>query len=139
MKRNQLVFILSTFLLSLAILIWFDFFSFSKVIYLPAWAKVLPFSIHTPAYIVFFCLIPVALFTDTITNASRLTLKSAFLSPVLGLIIYAFSGNFLSVGNAFLNTLFSYMFILLFHSLIPVVLLIMLRAAIIHFIPQRSK
>lgn len=129
MNRNQWAFIISTTLLSAVILIWLDLFLFGKVACLPAWAEMLPFSIYTPSYLIFLCLIPVVFLTDTRTNAFLFTYKSLLLSPVLGLLIYVLSDNLWSINNLFLNVSFNYAWIVLFHGLIPAILLLTLRAA----------
>jgi hypothetical protein len=76
MHRNKWAFISSTALLSVVILIWLDLFLFGKTMYLPAWTAMLPFSIYTPSYLIFLCLIPVVFLTDTRTNALLFTYKS---------------------------------------------------------------
>lgn len=128
MNRNQWSFIISATLLSAVILIWLDLFLFGKVMHLPAWAEMLPFSTYTPSYLIFLCLIPVAFLTDTRTNAIISTFTSLLLSPVLGLIVYTLSDNFWSISHFFFDISFNYVWIVLFHGLIPIVLLTTLRS-----------
>jgi hypothetical protein len=97
--------------------------------YLPAWTAMLPFSIYTPSYLIFLCLIPVVFLTDTRTNALLFTYKSLLLSPLLGLLVYALSRDSGSIGSFFFNISFNYAFIVLFHGLIPFTFLFALRAA----------
>jgi hypothetical protein len=123
MTRNNVAFLASTFLLSAAMVIWVDLFTFSKVVYLPAWTKVLPITIMAPSYIAFFCLIPATFIANNLASARVAVAKSVLLSPLAAIAIYAFNP---SHQNRFLfaNTLFNYVWIVLFYCLLPALLLV---------------
>jgi hypothetical protein len=132
MTRNNIAFLASTFFLSVAMVIWVDLFTFSKVVYLPAWAKVLPIPIMVPAYIAFLCLIPATIIANTLASTRVAIAKSVLLSPLAAIAIYALNP---SHQNRFLfaNALFNYVWIVLFHFLLPALLLIGART-IFHFV-----
>lgn len=132
MTRNNIAFLTSTILLSAAMVIWVDLFTFSKVVYLPAWTRVLPIPIMVPAYIAFFCLIPATFLADTLASTRVAIAKSVLLSPLAAIAIYALNP---SHQNRFLfaNTLFNYVWIVLFHFLLPALLLVGTRS-IFHYV-----
>lgn len=136
MNRNRLALIASTFLLSAAMFIWADLFNFSKVVYLPAWTKVLPAPINVPAYLAFTCLVPAAFVADSLRSACLAVAQSVLLSPLAAIVAYAL--NPIHQDKYLLaNSLFNYVFIVLFHCLIPALLLVGVRAAIHYTLGRR--
>ena len=127
MTRNNIALFASTLLLSAAMVTWVDLFTFSKVVYLPAWAKVLPIPIMVPAYITFVCLIPVTFIANSLASARVAIAKSVLLSPLAVIAIYALNP---SHQNRFLfaNAFFNYAFIVLYHCLLPALLLVGVRS-----------
>jgi hypothetical protein len=136
MNRNHIAFLTSTFLLSAVMVIWLDLFTFSKEIYLPAWANVLPIPIMVPAYFAFFCLTPAAFIANTPASARIAIAKSVLLSPLAAIAIYAFNP---SHQNSFLlsNALYNYVWIVLFHCLLPALLLVGART-VFHYVLKRK-
>jgi hypothetical protein len=136
MNRNRIAFIASTFLLSAAILIWVELFTFSKVANLPEWAKVLPTPIMAPAYLAFVCLIPAAVVADSLKSACLAVTKSVQLSPLAAIAAYALNPAY---HDRFLlaNVLFNYVWIALFHCFLPALLLVCVRA-VFHYLPTRK-
>ena len=127
MNRNHTAFVASTLLLSAAMVIWVDLFTFSKVVYLPAWAKVLHTPIMAPAYLAFVCLIPAVFVASSLENARLAVIKSVLLSPVAAIAAYALNPAY---QDRFLpmNVLFNYVWIVLFHCFLPALLLVGARA-----------
>ena len=89
MNRNSIAFFASMAALSAAMVIWGDLFRWSKVAYLPAWARVLPAPLMLPSYLTFVCLLPAALGTDSLVSARAAVLKSVLLAPFAAVIAFA--------------------------------------------------
>jgi hypothetical protein len=106
--------------------IWVDLFIFSKVVYLPAWANVLPAPILAPAFLAFVCLIPAAVVPDTLGGARWAVARSVLLSPLTAIAAYALNP---ANQDRFLpaNAIFNYLWIVLFHCLVPALLLVIVR------------
>lgn len=136
MNRNFVAFIASTLLLSAAMIIWVDLFTFSKVVYRPAWAKVLPMPRMVPAYLAFVCLIPAAVVASTPKDALLAVTKSFLLSPLAAIAAFALNPAhqywFLPI-----NMLYNYVWIVLFHCILPALLLVSARG-IFHYVRKHK-
>ncbi|AVY95404.1 MULTISPECIES: hypothetical protein [Microvirgula] len=129
LNRNHLAFIASTVLLSTVMVIWVDLFTFSKVFHIPEWAKTLSAPEKIPAYLAFACLVPAAFLTDNISRACQVVAKTVLLSPLPAISVYAFNLKSQDFSLLF-NTIFSYVWIVLFHCFIPATILLVARFAI---------
>jgi hypothetical protein len=128
MKPNpqSLAFVLSLFLLSLAVVIWSDLFLFSKTVYLPEWTKILPSPIDVPKFITFICLLPVVFSAKTLVKATTSTSKVILLAPLAALTKYLLNTAVLDI-HLLLNLVFHYLWIVGFHCLLPALALLGLR------------
>jgi hypothetical protein len=113
-------------MLGSAMLYWADLFLFSKTVQLPEWTKFLPSPIDAPMYITFVCLIPVFLFSKTLSTAAASASKVILLAPILVLITYAFRTN--NVEHLLFNVGFNYLWVIGFNCLLPVLVLLGIRA-----------
>jgi len=129
MNRNRIAFFASLATLSAAMVIWGDLFRWSKVAYLPEWAKVLPAPLMLPSYLAFVCLLPAALGTDSLASARSAVMKSVLLAPFAAVIAFALNPLH---QNAYLvfNALFHYVWIVLFFCALPAIIVVVIRAAI---------
>ncbi|MDP3537502.1 MAG: hypothetical protein Q8S26_02230 [Azonexus sp.] len=136
MNRDRLSTLTSLALLATAMLIWADIFNFSKTIYLPGWATLLPSPVNAPTYLTLLCLIPAALASTSITRAIRSISICIVVAPLFAVAIYALNPIH---QNAYLfaNALFSYVWIVLFHCAAPALLLLASRAAANHLRAQK--
>lgn len=129
MNLNRLAFFASMVALSAAMVIWGDLFRWSKVTYLPEWAKALPAPLMLPSYLAFICPLPAVLITDSLASARAAVVRSVLLSPLAAVIAYALNplhqDRFLVA-----NMLFNYVWIVLFFCVLPAVLVVLIRAAI---------
>jgi hypothetical protein len=112
-------------------LIWVDLFTFQKVVYLPAWAKILPAPLMAPAYLAFVCLIPAAFVANTLKGSILTVTKSVLLSPLTAIAAFALNPAHQD-GSLTVNVLFNYVWIVLFHCLLPALLLVGARA-VLHY------
>ena len=135
LNRNQLALSASVIALSVAMVVWADLFTFSKVVQLPQWAKALPWPMFAPSFLAFACLIPAAFGTDTFANACKAVTFSVLGCPLAAVVVYALNPLY---QDRFLpaNVLFNYFWVIGFHCLIPALLLVAARA-IFYFTRQR--
>lgn len=129
MNRNRIAFFASLAALSAAMVIWGDLFRWSKVAYLPEWAKALPAPLMLPSYLTFVCLLPAAFGTDSLTSARAAVLKSVLLAPFAAVVAYALNPlhqDFSLIPNA----LFHYVWIVLFFCVLPAVFVVFIHAVI---------
>jgi len=134
LTRNQYAAIASTLLLAAAMTIWSDLFAFSKAVHLPAWTKHLPNPINTPAYLAFVCLAPAALVPITPVSAGLAVIRCLLIAPLPALIGYALNPIYQD-QYLFWNLIFNYLWMILFHCLIPALLLLSVRA-VVHYLPK---
>jgi len=131
MYRNRLAFLGSLIALSAATVIWGDLFRWSKVVYIPKWAEILPAPIYLPAYLAFVCLLPAAFATDSSEIARASVLKCVLLAPVASIAAFALSAlhppPFISVSHLIINTLFHYIWIVLFFCALPAFFVVLIR------------
>ena len=127
LNRNQLALGISIFALSLAMVVWVDLFTFSKVVHLPQWADALPLPIFAPSFLVLFCLIPAAFGTDSFKSACQAIIFSLLVCPLAAVVAYALNPlnqtRFLPA-----NAIFNYFWVIGFHCFIPALLVLMTRA-----------
>ena len=136
MNRNHIAFFASLAALSAAMVIWGDLFRWSKVVYLPEWAKALPAPLMLPSYLAFVCLLPAAFGTDRLAAARAAVLKSVLLAPFVAIITFAL--NPLHQGASLLfNALFHYAWIVLFFCTLPAILVVFIRVGIDFALKQR--
>ena len=64
-------------------------FAFAKIVYMPAWAALLPSAFLAPCVIALPCLVPAALFTTSVRAGVRSLLWVALLAPMPALVMYA--------------------------------------------------
>jgi hypothetical protein len=128
MKPNpqSLGFVLSMFMLSLAVVIWSDMFLFSKTVYFPEWTKILPSPIDAPKFITFLCLISVVFSAKTLVKATTSTSKVILLAPLAALPKYVLNTAVLDI-HLLLNLVFHYLWMIGFHCLLPALALLGLR------------
>jgi len=126
-NRNQLALGISIVALSVAMVVWVELFTFSKVVHLPQWADALPWPIFAPSFLVLFCLIPAAFGTDTFKSAYKAIIFSLLVCPLAAVVAYALNPlnqtRFLPA-----NALFNYFWVIGFHCLIPALLVLVTRA-----------
>ena len=136
MNRDRISTLTSLALLSAAMVIWADIFNFSKTVYLPEWAKLLPSPINAPAYLTLLCLIPAALASTSVQHAAQNVAASVFVAPLFAIAAYALNPIH---QNTYLiaNALFSYGWIVLFHCAVPAFLLLAIRLAA-HYIQAKK-
>ena len=131
--RDQLSTILSLILLSISMVVWVDLFIFSKVVYLPSWAEMLPVPMMAMSILVFICLIPAAFFTKTLQSACWAVMLTILISPFSALVAYAL--NPLYQGKYLLgNIVFNYFFIVSVGCFVPAFFSIGFRAVIYVYI-----
>ena len=109
--------------------IWGDLFRWSKVVYLPEWAKALPAPLMLPSYLTFVCLLPAAFASDSLTFASAAVSKSVLLAPFAAVIAFALNSPHQD-ASLLLNALFHYVWIVLFFCALPAILVLLVRAAV---------
>ena len=136
MNRNRIAFFTSLAALSAAMVIWGDLFRWSKVVYLPEWAKALPAPIMLPSYLAFFCLLPATLGTDSLTAARAAASKSILLAPLAAVIAFALNPLHQDASLLF-NALFHYVWIILFFCALPAVLAVLIRVGIDFVLKKR--
>lgn len=136
MNRNRIAFFASLAALSAAMVIWSDLFRWSKVVYLPEWAKALPAPLMLPSYLTFVCLLPASLGTDSLAAARAAVLNSVLLAPFAAVITFAL--NPLHQNSSLLfNALFHYAWIVLFFCALPAILVAFIRMGIDFALKQR--
>ncbi|WP_024929234.1 hypothetical protein [Methylophilus sp. OH31] len=135
LNRNQLALGISIFALSVAMVVWVELFTFSKVVHLPQWADALPWPILAPSFLVLLCLIPAAFGTHTFANACKAIIFSLLVCPLVAVVAYALNPLY---QTRFLpaNALFNYFWVIGFHCLVPAMLLLAVRA-IVYFTRKR--
>jgi hypothetical protein len=110
MQKNHMITALSAAGMASAILVWFELFAFAKVVYMPAWAALLPSVFLAPCVIALPCLVPAALFTTSIRAAFRSLLGVVLLAPLPALVMYAANPLYQHSGLP-LNLAFQYLWI----------------------------
>lgn len=135
LNRNQLALSASIVALSVAMVVWVDLFTFSKVVHLPQWADALPWPIFTPSFLALVCLVPAAFGTDAFASACKAVIFSLMVSPLAAVVACALNPFY---QDRFLpaNAVFNYFWVIGFHCLIPAVLLLAVRA-ILYFTRKR--
>lgn len=127
MRLNNFATFTSAALLATSIFIWRDLFFFSKTVHLPAWTAVLPSPINTPLYLAFFCLLPAAFLTSTLSTAIRATAKAIFLAPLPTFFFLLLSQVGFDIVEL-VGVLFTYVWVVGFNCLAPALLLVAARA-----------
>jgi hypothetical protein len=127
MRLNNFATFTSAALLATSIFIWRDLFFFSKTVHLPAWTAVLPSPIDTPLYLSFFCLLPAAFLTSTLSTAIRATAKAIFLAPLPTFFFLILSHVGFDIVQL-VGVLFTYVWVVGFNCLAPALLLVAARA-----------
>jgi hypothetical protein len=118
MQRDRTALIVSTIALGVAMLAWFDLFAFSKVVYLPDWASLLPTPPFTGVVLAIPFLIPVVHFSHSLRAASKGTLCAAALAPLPSLVVYGLAPLHQHSGLA-LNLLIQYIVLAVLGCLLP--------------------
>jgi hypothetical protein len=134
-SRNNISLLISLLMLSLVMGIWSDLFLFSKTFNFPSWAKNFPWPVYIPSYLVFICLIPAALLSNSLSGLGRAIGVSGCVAPLVPLMIYVFSPsnqNKHIMANFFIN----YLWIVFVHCLLPALILFLIRA-LVFYIPTK--
>jgi hypothetical protein len=118
MQKNRMITALSAAGLASAILVWFELFAFAKIVYMPAWAALLPSAFLAPCVIALPCLVPAALFTTSIRAGVRSLLWVVLLAPMPALVVYAANPVHQHSG-LLLNLAFQYVWIVGSGLLLP--------------------
>lgn len=119
--------LLSFLMLSSAMLLWPEFYLFSKSVKLPVWASYLPSPMQTGAYLATLGLIPVAWGLARFDRAVKATSLVLLVSPVIPIFSYALARghtDYLWSGAAF-----NYVFVLGLSLAAPALSLLALRWA----------
>ena len=128
MTRARWGFLVSTLALSLVMAVWSDMFLWAKVGNLPTWVEALPSPILAPAYLAFVCLVPATFVPETLSRARSAIMKSVLLAPLSAVAVFALNPLHQNAAIPF-NVLFHYVWIVLFHCLVPALLLVAIRTA----------
>ncbi|MFO1389272.1 hypothetical protein [Cellvibrio sp.] len=126
MSRNYLAFGASAVILSFIVYIYFDFFSFSKTIFLPSWMLLFPFPMLVPSVIIGAALIPATFIPHSVRSVVWVLVASLSISPLAGLIHFALSPIH-QHGGLIYNILFNYFWIILYHCFVPMLILFAIR------------
>lgn len=89
MHRDRIALGVSAVALAVAMVAWFDLFAFSKIVYVPRWAAFLPMPPFAGAVLAIPLLIPVVFFSHSVRAAGKGLLRTAALSPIPALLVYA--------------------------------------------------
>ena len=127
MHSNRLALGVTVVTLSAAMLVWFHLFAFSKVVYLPAWASLLPLPPFVGDVVAMPFLMPVAFLSLSVRAPCKGTVWAAALSPVTALVVYALTPLHQHSGLP-LNLLVQYILLAVLGCLLPGSLLLGLRA-----------
>jgi len=119
-SRNRLA--LSIIPLAIAMVVWPELFLWSKVVYLPSWAKFLPIPIFTGACVSFLCLIPAAFFTASFASAKRALFMTVAITPTVAVATYVLDSANINKYLPF-NIVFHYFWVILFCLLLPTIIL----------------
>jgi len=136
MNRDRISMLTSLALLSATMVIWADIFNFSKIVHLPGWAEHLPNPINAPAYMTLLCLVPAALVSTSVQRAALGVAASIFIAPLFAVAAYLLNPIHQN-AYFFVNALFSYAWIVLFHCAVPSLLLLAIRASA-HYIRAKQ-
>lgn len=98
MKRDRLAFAVSAAVLATAMWHWFDMFAFSKVVYVPQWASLLPLPPLAGSFVAIPFLIPVACMTQNMRAGCKGVVWAAVVSPVPALVAYALAPSHQHAG-----------------------------------------
>lgn len=91
MQNDRTSLVVTAIALGSAMWVCFDLFAFSKVVYVPHWASMLPLPPLAGSFIALPCLIPVVLMTQNARAGFRGVVCAAFVSPIPALVAYAFT------------------------------------------------
>ncbi len=123
---QTLGFIASLLALGLSMILWPDLFLFAKKVFLPEWAELLPSPIDAAKYLAFLCLIPVTITSKTTLEALKNISKVILIAAILPTLIFVFRVN--PYEKYFVhNTLFQYIFVILWNCLLPAVILLVIK------------
>jgi hypothetical protein len=136
MNRDRISTLASLALLAAVMVGWADIFNFSKTVFLPEWAKLLPSPINTPAYLTLLCLIPAAFASTSIQRAVQSVAATVFIAPLFATATYAL--NPIHQDTYLLaNVLFNYVWVVLFDCAVPALLLLAI-GVVAHYTQKKS-
>lgn len=127
MRKDRIAVAVSASALAVAMVAWFDLFAFSKIAYVPRWASFLPLPPFAGAFLAIPFLIPVVFFSHSLRAAGKGLLRTAALSPVPALLVFALTPLNQHAGLP-LNLLVQYGLLALVGCLLPGAVLLGLRA-----------
>ena len=135
LNRNQLALGISIVALATAMLVWVDLFIFSKVVYLPGWAHILPWPMLAPSLLAGVCLLPAAFGPDSLAASRKAITVSVLITPIAAVAAYSLNPLY---QDRFLpaNALFNYFWVIGFHCVAPALILYSVRL-LIHFTTRR--
>ena len=135
LNRNQLALGISIIALATAMFAWVDLFVFSKVVYLPSWAHILPWPMLAPSFLAGVCLLPAAFGTDSLAASRKAITVSVLVTPISAVAAYSLNPLY---QDRFLpaNALFNYFWVIGFHCLAPALILYSVRL-LIYFTNRR--
>lgn len=118
MHKDRVALGVSVIALAVAMVAWFDLFAFSKIVYVPRWASFLPMPPFAGAFLAIPFLIPVVFFCHSLRAAGKGLLRTAALSPVPAMIVYALTPLNQHAGLP-INLLVQYSLLALIGCLLP--------------------
>jgi hypothetical protein len=127
MNRGILGFLLTTGASVFAIFTWPEIFLFSKVVYPPAWAILLPHPLMAPQFLALLSLVPAMAVPQTVGKSAAALAKSVVAAPLAAALIYMQEYGEGDNG-LWLNAAFNYVWVLFFYFLSPAALLLLFRA-----------
>lgn len=128
-RWDRIVLGVSVATLAVAMVAWFDLFAFSKIVYVPRWASLLPMPPFAGAFIAIPFLIPVVFFSHSLRLAYKGLLIAAALSPVPALVAYALTPLNQHAGLP-LNLLVQYSLLAVLGCLVPGAVMLGLRSVL---------
>lgn len=126
-SRDKVAFWVSLVMLSVVMSVWWEMFRFAKELRVPVWSRIIPYPYLLPYYMVVISLLPAAFVTKSFRNSFLSVFACVIISSLWPSIIVLMSVAY----HPIVNGLLSYLFVLVWICMLPLCLLVLIRA--VHF------